>query len=417
MANTLNTRKISKGDSQWSFFLPFAFLFAQYEYGLGSVMLTYCILFMGYCIIKYREFPVFKPLSVYTIWYVLILLSTVVLYGHAADRAFVMKLFKILISGFCVIIVAKHVDKDSLYRNWKVLGMIVCAVIAFQFFQIFILHHSVLPIRLLPVSSGELMRNDNWTTPSDRPVAFFTEPAMVVTYLIPVLFFAQQKKDLLVSIIVSISILLTGSTSGIMMLIIMWGLSFFSYKFSRTAKIFMVVIAICAVIAFLNLSFFSQSLEKLTFELSGDSGNMDVRMLRGYWVYGVLDVRSQLLGISDYDIASYVYGNASEFTMQTVYEDNFYLNTIQRILIQTGALGALIYIWMLIQLWRSTYKEVQPYLAVVIVSMFFASHFYINGMFVMQFIILLSYLKKFDEKMGEKVRIKSQRQYVPKTNI
>ena len=359
-------------------------------------MLTYCILFMGYCIIKYKEFPVFKPLSVYTIWYVLILLSTVVVYGHAADRAFIMKLFKILISGYCVTIVAKHLDRDALYKCWKVLGLLVCAVIAYQFFQTFILHHSVLPIRLLPVSSGELLRNENWTTPSDRPVAFFSEPAMVVTFLTPVLFFAQQKKELLISIIVTIAILLTGSTSGVMVLIIMWGLSFFSYKFSRPTKIFMVVLAVVAVFAFFNLSFFSQSLEKLTFELSGDSGNMDVRMLRGYWVYGVLDTRSQLFGISDYNISDYVYGNAREFTWQVGYEENFYLNTVQRILIQTGAIGAIIYIWMLVKLWISTEKAVKPYLAVVIVTMFFASNFYISGMFLLQYIIVLSYLKKFN---------------------
>lgn len=396
MVSSLNIKKYSKAETRWSLFMPFAFLLAQYEYGLGSVMLTYCILFMMFCVIKYTEFPVFKPLSIYTIWYVLILLSTVILYGHPASRAFVMKLIKILISGYCVTIVAKHLDKDALYKCWKVLGLIVCAVIVYQFFQIFVLHHSVLPVRLLPVSGAELIRNDNWTTPSDRPVAFFTEPAMAITFLSPVLFLAQQKKDVLVAVIISLAILLTGSTSGIMVLIILWGLSFFTYKISRPAKILMLILAVIAVASFFYLPFFSQSLEKLTFELSGDSGNMNVRMLRGYWVYAVLDTRCQLLGITDYNISDFVYSNASEFTWQVGYEDNFYLNTIQRILIQTGAVGAILYLWMLIKLWKSTEKTVNPYLAVVIVTMFFASNFYINGMFLMQYIIVLSYLKSDD---------------------
>lgn len=132
--------------------------------------------------------------------------------------------------------------------------------------------------------------------------------------------------------------------------------------------------------------------------MSGESSNMNTRMLRGWFIYAVLDTRSQLLGISDYDIASFIYGNASEFTWQTGYEDNFYLNTAQRIFIQTGAVGAVLYVWMLIRLWKSTDKIVHPYLAFVIVSMFFGSEFYISGLFVMQFIVLLAYLKPSKEQ-------------------
>jgi hypothetical protein len=143
---------------------------------------------------------------------------------------------------------------------------------------------------------------------------------------------------------------------------------------------------------------------------------VDVRVLRGWWVYGALDLRSKLFGISNYDISSYIYGNAWEYTWQTGYEENFYLNTAQRILIQTGIVGAVFYVWMLIKLWMSNNKAVRPYFVVVIVSMFFASNFYISGMFVMQFIILLSYLKKY-EVQGEtdcetKFEIKKQKHYV-----
>lgn len=395
MKYSLNGVKTVKKESGWSFFLPMAFLLVQYGYGLGNIMLTYCILFAGYCVIRYQEFPTFKPLSVYTIWYVLILLSTVLVYGHKSDLGYWFRLIQVIISGYCVAIIAKHLDKETLYRCWKVVGLIVCAAVAYQFFQTFVLHQSVLPIRLLPVRSDELMRNENWTTLSERPVAFFTEPAMVVAYLTPVLLFAQQKRELGIAIIVSVAILLSGSTSGVIALGIMWGASIFSYKMSKAVKMFIVVLLGAAVVVFLNSPLFSDSLEKISYEMSGDSSNMAVRALRGWWVYGVLDTRAQLLGITDYDIANYVYGNASEFTRQTGFEENYYLNTAQRILIQTGLVGAVIYIWMLVKVWMNTEKEIKPYLLVVIISMFFASNFYTNGMFVMQFIVILSYLKRY----------------------
>ena len=395
MKYSLNGVKTVKKESGWSFFLPIAFLLVQYGYGLGNIMLTYCILFAGYCVIRYQEFPTFKPLSVYTIWYVLILLSTVLVYGHKSDLGYWFRLIQVIISGYCVAIIAKHLDEETLYRCWKVVGLIVCAAVAYQFFQTFVLHQSVLPIRLLPVRSDELMRNENWTTLSERPVAFFSEPAMVVAYLTPVLLFAQQKRELGIAIIVSVAILLSGSTSGVIALGIMWGASIFSYKMSKAVKMFIVVLLGAAVVVFLNSPLFSDSLEKISYEMSGDSSNMAVRALRGWWVYGVLDTRAQLLGITDYDIANYVYGNASEFTWQTGFEENFYLNTAQRILIQTGLVGAVIYIWMLVKVWMNTEKEIKPYLLVVIISMFFASNFYTNGMFVMQFIVILSHLKRY----------------------
>ena len=359
MGYSSNSGTFSKVESGWSFFLPIAFLLVQYGYGFGNPMLTYCLLFSGYCVFKYSEFPTFRPLSVYTLWYVAVLLGTVFVFGHVADRPYLMHLIQILVSGFCVTIIAKHLDIESLYRCWKIVSLFVCVAVAYQFFQIFVLHQYVQPIRLMPVSSESLMLNENWTEHHYRPVAFFTEPSMVVSYLVPVLLFAQQKKDFFVSIILSVAILLSGSTSGIVALGIMWGLSIFSYRLKKSSKILIILLFLVSVVAFLNLPYFRDSLDKISFELSGDSSNMAVRVLRGWWIYGVLDTRSQLFGISDYDIASFVYQNASEFTWQTGYEDNFFLNAAQLLFIRTGLIGGILYLWMLIRLWITTNKIVK----------------------------------------------------------
>ena len=418
MVQSLNSRAFSKAESGWSFFLPIAFLLVQYGYGLGNIMLTYCILFAGYCVLRYSEFPRFRPLSIYTIWYVLVLLGTVFIFGRSSNLGYWFRLIQILVSGYCVTIIAKHLDRESLYRYWKVVGLIVCAVVFYQFFQTFFLHQSVLPIRILPVRSEELMRNENWTTLSDRPVAFFTEPAMVVAYLVPVLLFALQKKEWLISVVVSAAILFSGSTSGVIAVSIMWGYSIFSNSYSRSNKILLLFVLLVGILLFLNLPYFSDSLGKINYELSGDSSNMNVRTQRGWLVYSVLDTQSKLFGISDYDVSAFIYGTsgAREYTWQVGYEENFYLNTAQRILIQTGLIGAFIYVWMLVRLWLSTNNTVKPYLAVVIVSMFFASNFYISGMFVMQFIIILSYLTSFETPNDALSRRKKLSYYVKKNH-
>jgi hypothetical protein len=55
-------------------------------------------------------------------------------------------------------------------------------------------------------------------TPEFRPSAVFSEPQAYASYMIPLMFLAWHFKNYFFSIIVSISILLTGSSFGILIL-------------------------------------------------------------------------------------------------------------------------------------------------------------------------------------------------------
>jgi hypothetical protein len=305
-------------------------------------------------------------------------------------------------------IIAEHIDKDALYKCWKFLGMLTGIVIVYQFIQITFLHHYAHAINVLPLTSADIEACNNWIADSNRPIAFFTEPAAVVSFLTPLLALAQQKRDLLTSISVSIFILLTASTSGLIVLIIMWSIALSQIKF--TFLTYVLVFSFSAVILYLFLAtdLFGTSVEKILYETSGESSNMYVRVIMGWNIFFNLDVRSMLMGIPDIDLTNFALNHAPEYVNAMVlWGDNIYTNSAQKVFLFSGFLGASVYIWMLSKLYKTLEKGAKPFFWSVIALMFFSSNFYISGLFVMQFIFLLSYSTMTIEKIkGQRSCIK-----------
>ena len=298
-----------------------------------------------------------------------------------------------------VSIIAEHVDKDALYKCWKFLGTLTGIVIVFQFIQITFLHHSIHAINVLPLTNADIEACDNWRAESNRPIAFFTEPAAVVSFLTPLLALAQQKRDFLTSISISVFILLTASTSGLIVLIILWAASLSQIKFSVLTYVLVISFSAVILYLFLATNLFGTSVEKIMYETSGESSNMYVRVIMGWNIFLNLDTRSMLMGIPDIDLTNFSLNHASEYVNALVlWRDDIYTNSAQKVFLFSGLVGASVYIWMLCKLYKSLEKGAKPFFWTVVALMFFSSNFYISGLFVMQFIFLLSYRAMSIEK-------------------
>ncbi len=385
-----------------SFFLPVAFFLFQYgSYGIYGLMYSYLLLCCVFCVFRYQKIPVFKPLLIYTICLVAFTFINSAFVGGIFSRRLIVTIVLYLFCGCSVAIIAKHVDKDALYKCWKFLGILVGIIVVYQFVQLTFLHHSVHAINVLPLTSADIEACVNWTVDHDRPVSFFTEPAAVVSFLTPLLAMAQQKRDYLTSISVSVFILLTASTSGLIVLLIMWSTVLSQIKFS--ALTYVLVTSCSAVILYLFLAtdLFATSVQKVLYETSGDSSNMYVRVIMGWNIFFNLDLRSMLMGIPDIDLTNFALNHASEYVNAMVlWGDDIYTNSAQKVFLFSGFIGAFVYIWMLYKLYKSIEKGAKPFFWTVVVLMFFSSNFYINGLFVMQFIFLLSYRKQERIKMN-----------------
>lgn len=406
---SLNAKKYSRQEIVLSFLLPVAFfLFPYGNYGIHGIMYTYLLFCCVYYVFKYRHIPVFKPLLIYTICLVILTLINCTIFGGGLSKRLIVSIILYLFCGCCVSIIADHTDKDALYKCWKFLGVLTGVIIFYQFIQITFLHHSVHAINVLPLTGADIEACENWIADSDRPIAFFTEPAAVVSFLTPLLALAQQKREYITAIIVSVSILLTASTSGLIVLLIMWSTALSQIKFSFLTYILVFSVSAVILYLFLATDLFGTSVEKIMYETSGESSNMYVRVIMGWAIFFHVDIRSMLMGVPDIDLTNYALNHASEYVNALVlWGDDIYTNSAQKVFLFSGFIGASVYIWMLIKLYKSLEKGAKPFFWSVIALMFFSSNFYISGLFVMQFIILLSYSTMgIEKKKGQRTNIK-----------
>lgn len=405
---SLEAKKFSRQETVLSHLLPVAFFLFQYgSYGIYGIMYTYLLFCCVYFVFRYKHIPVFKPLLIYTICLVILTFINCTIIGGLLSKRLIVSIILYLFCGYSVSIIAAHTDKDALYKCWKFLGILTGIIISYQFIQITFLHHSVHAINVLPLTSEDIEACENWIKDHDRPIAFFTEPAAVVSFLTPLLAMAQHKRDFLTSISVSIFILMTASTSGLIVLIIMWSTSLSQIKFSVLTYLLVISFSAAILFLFLATDLFGTSVEKILYETSGESSNMYVRVIMGWNIFFSLDTRSMIMGIPDIDMTKYALTHASEYVNALVlWGDDIYTNSAQKVFLFSGFIGAGVYIWMLNKLYKSLEKGAKPFFWSVIALMFFSSNFYINGLFVMQFIFLLSYsIKAIEKKKGQRALI------------
>ena len=391
---SLNAKKYSSQETALSFLLPLAFFLFQYgSYGIYGIMYTYLLFCCVYYVFRYHHIPIFKPLLIYTMCLVILTFINCSIVGGGLSKRLIISIILYLFCGCSVSIIADHTNKDALYKCWKFLGFFTGIIVVYQFIQITFLHHSVHVINVLPLTSADIEACDNWIEDHERPIAFFTEPAVVVSFLTPLLVMAQQKKDFITAIIVSASILLTASTSGLIVLLIMWSTALSQIKFSFLTYILVFSVSAVILYLFLATDLFGSSVEKIMYETSGESTNMYVRVLMGWNIFINLDLRSLLMGIPDIDLTNFALNRATELVNAGVLwgDDEIYTNTAQKVFLYSGFIGAGIYIWMLYKLYKSLEKGAKPFFWSVVVLMFFSSNFYFSGLFVMQYIFLLSF--------------------------
>ena len=384
-------------ETKWSAFLPIAFFFIGYNGPLKLTLGTFiCLVYALLCVAKFGIGRIFKPLVAYTAYLCCYFVYCALADAKPVDNLLYVTLYRYPATVFIVMVVSQHIDLNAMYKTWKVLSLIVCAALLVQVVQIHVLHQTVSTIILIPGQSGGQLV-DIWGREINRPVTFFTEPSMEVAFLAPMLFFSLIKEEKKLAYFLSICILLTTSTSGLVVLAIIWGIQLFHSDIPRHQKIRYAFVALTGVVLFFTLPVFQSSVEKLQLELSGESSNAFSRVFSGWMLYENLDTTSQIFGLPDYNFTRFIKANAGifgEFVSQSRMADenaSFFFNTAQHVMLRSGIIGGALYAYMLMKMYRGLDKFALPYFMVIVVSMFFELSFLSHNAFVMQYIILLSF--------------------------
>ena len=213
MNEGINNRQ-KKKISLMEIFIPLFCLINQYEIAGLHLGLICVIAVVAIYFIKYREFYLYKPLFIFFLFMIVHDFFRMFITGFNTGLWVERVLYLLILS--CIY---KKVDEENLFRVWKIIGIIVMAGIFYQSFQVYILGQSVSTINIFPFLQSN---SENYLLGYDRPHSFFLEPAAYCTWILPLLCMCMKRKKHIWMVFISISILLSTSSTGILMTGVIW---------------------------------------------------------------------------------------------------------------------------------------------------------------------------------------------------
>ena len=368
-------------------FLPVFPILAQYGYGFSSIgiILMFAVT-LGYLFVGRRLF-INKWLLLFG-FYMLLHQLLLMFFLDYVPSYMINSLIMSVTTLLMIFVLCSNLNEDGLYKVWKAVGLIVMMGLFYHAFFVYILGMNISVIRILPfpVEGTHL-----WQRGMLRPMSFFTEPAAYAAYMLPLLFLAFKKKELLFAIAITLSIFLSTSSTGILLSLFLWSYLIFSNKFKRKYKIMIIIILCSFIAAFFYLSVFDFALQKLLNTKFEDS----LRLSVGYQIYAALPSFEKIVGIVAPNLKDYLLGDKLWFPWMQLYPERLigYTNTASRVFIQYGFIGGFLYLLLFYKMFRWDDKSCRGYLLVIFLTMFGQSMF-LGSMFLLQFIIYFGLCNK-----------------------
>lgn len=199
---------------------------------------------------------------------------------------------------------------------------------------------------------------------SPRSSSFFSEPAIFVQFLLPLLaielFWAKDNKRNIRCTFIFLALLLLQSGNAMFGIAAIF--SIYLIKRLKESGSFKTIIAtlVILVVSFSGIAYYlsteqGQSLLARQDQLSmtdyesGQSGF--IRIYRGYFVYDNLNFIEKIIGVNDF---STLHTRIKTSSVKLLFGQNeTYFNAVQDMLIKTGVIGISIFILLIVDLWRN----------------------------------------------------------------
>lgn len=373
--------------------IPLTYIFSQYYIGgttmpLGMVMTLFALAIhtLAHPITK---IAVYKPLIILYSFMLVHDCLRLLFAPLAAGQIIVYSIITVLI-----IYSTSSINEEKLYKIWSAIGILVMIGIAYQSLRVYIYHTPISMINLFPFLETSTVKA---TALSLRPCSVFLESASYCSWITPLLYLALKRKSMGFAVIISISMLLSTSAIGMLMLFFCWGytLLFQNNGMNKGIRFVSVLFVILAFIyALFNVGIFSSSLGRLyqlQNELMYGGGSSYRRLIAGYKIYGELPFFSKLFGIPYQTVQQLLLSGAVDYTkyyISKMSNDFGYVNTISRCMIIYGAFGLLIFAFFIVRALKDIDSKHRLLLVLIIISMFTQSAFF-NNIFLLQFSTLL----------------------------
>ena len=381
--NSLNNKKF-KSNTFLSYFFPFFMILAQYP--IFSTFTVGILIIMVYTILYYstvsKKIYVHKYLLYLTLYITLMEVFDMLRGGFVRDGQ-INSIIMMYIWIFIISVSSSIIDMKKMYKVFLVIGMVSIGIIIYQSIYIYGFHQPMKPIAILPIPSSHSFV---WE-PAMRPSGFFTEPAAYVSYILPLLFLTIYYKKHLFSGFIIFSILLSGSSSGIIFLAIYAFYSTFFLIKSIYKKIMLVAGFVLATYLFFSVGIFDSAIEKIT----KTDFEHQIRVAKGFLIYYEMSLSEKLFGIVG-SVGNYILADLHSFPWAENYiiYDKIrlldYITSFSGEMVKSGIFSSFLYIIIFYKMFKYDNKEFKGMLLLIIISTFISSFSY-NAWFAYSYII------------------------------
>lgn len=219
-----------------------------------------------------------------------------------------------------------------------------------------------------------------------RPLSFFMEPQSYASYMLFALFFALLNGNYVWFGIIAFSLVLSTSTTGLAMLVVMVIIFVIMGNTKLSTKILIIFGALALGVFFFTSPLASMGLEKAT--------NTDLettsRVINGPVLASSLDLSSAIFGVpyanaTDY----YVQGHFDKSMIISDIEGRVFISAFWNVLVFYGVVGLSLFLWIYIYIYKKN-KSILPLLACIIVALF-TNPDLLGASWTMQLIYMMSY--------------------------
>lgn len=395
------------------------YLFPFFEsLDMGEIML---IVFVPYFIVNMRSFSIKREYSLIYLFisYSLLvtMITSVLLNGNVGDPVvrmirdffyyfvifflgshfFDMKSFKKILVLFCVFLSAFVIVQVLVYTfmGYLIPGFLMSAPLndggytGAQLYSNYIRYASI---------AGYLKPNGFLCEPAHCAQCFF------VAILVLLFGNHREKNDVKIALFISIGMVLTMSTSGMLYLMFSWGM--WCFKESKRNFIKILVIVCCGfVLGAMTLKSGKLDsvlvvIQRFTQTLSGDNitNSSQLRMMKGFTTFLALPLLQKIFGIGfgNYSAAIPFFNSSAEINMI----DNEYMNTVSYILVSAGIIGFIIMTLFFIRLFRKKFG-LGKIMIIALVIMSFGSSVYSSPIWIWMMLIILYSGSRGDETIWQ----------------
>lgn len=369
-------------------YLPLYFFLSQYQLPFSTIGTVILIVYALFSFFKNRNNSIniyFLIISVASLMIKVLQFAFLPFDSINYLTSFFNIISFLLIVSYC----NTHINIRRMFNVYLAFGYLCSAVLFVQSYFVYILKTPIPSIRLLPTDDLS-----TWYLYSNRPLSLFKEPQAFCTFIFPLLSYCSLKKKWIPSLVFATSILFSGSTTGVFLVLLTVLFIIFVSKIDFKYKLIAITSLIIATLFFTNSTLFEESFRKMT--AIGTNNSDFSRLFKSYYTFVELPLQSKILGFGEYNLVNYINEYNYSFSWMAIIDQNSgvysYQTSFFGVFVENGIVFALIfYLILLVFFFKKCKSHFSKLVFIAYLAQSVSSTFYFNSAFYFYFLIIFCF--------------------------